>query len=114
MDLKVDIFEKTLWFLVHSVKISIISVKIKSFALKIMTFPMKIKTFHMKISSVLENENFSQKCELLGFLVTAIGQLFKNKNIKMFSNGELSWWLKWDNLAAFGNQSRDYNVNETN
>ena len=32
---------------------------------------MKIKIFHMKISSVRENENFSRKCELWGFLVSA-------------------------------------------
>ena len=39
--------------------------------MKIMTFSMKIKTFHMKICSFRENENFSRKCELKGFLVIA-------------------------------------------
>ena len=43
-------------------KINIKSVKIKNFS-------MKIKIFHMKISSFRENQIFSRKCELKGFLV---------------------------------------------
>ena len=47
-------------FLVHSLKINTKSVKIKSFS-------YENSDFHVKINSVRENQNFSRKCELLGF-----------------------------------------------
>ena len=53
-------------------KISIKSVKIKTIFMKIMTLSMKIRTYHKKISSVSENQNFSRKCELWGFLVIVL------------------------------------------
>ena len=60
-------------------KISIQSAKIKIFSIKIKTFSMKIRTFYMKIISVRENQKFSRKCELKGFLVKSFQSQVKDK-----------------------------------